>query len=448
MRYLGLGQSPKLCPHQPFSTRQRSELADFSKTFAAPLINRSLDFKSLPLAGDRRRVDTGREEDGAIHRLDRMPFPGVNRFVAEDRFGLDCRSEIGGVDCARAKGRRKFEFAADFLLSESLNLRVHSAQRIGLGRSFLDSFGIGLILTARALSPVELAIANWKGFVAARQSWRRLTELLILLPAREEPMALAAPSAEVLVEAVSLAPPGGRTFVVRDVSFALKAGNGLGIIGPSAAGKSSLARGLVGVWAPVQGTIRLDGAALDQWSGEDLGRHIGYLPQDVELFDGTVAENIARFHAQADPMAIIAAAKQAGVNDLILRLPQGYETRIGEGGMALSAGQRQRIALARALYGDPFLIVLDEPNSNLDHEGEEALTKAILGVRTRGGIVIVVSHRATALASVDLILLMREGKTQAFGPRDEVMAKIVRRSAAPVAPATPLRVVAESGQAS
>jgi ATP-binding cassette subfamily C protein len=189
-----------------------------------------------------------------------------------------------------------------------------------------------------------------------------------------------------LVEAVSLAAPGSRTFVVRDVNFALKAGNGLGIIGPSAAGKSSLARGLVGVWAPVHGTIRLDGAALDQWSCEDLGRHIGYLPQDVELFDGTVAENIARFHAQADPMAIIAAAKQAGVNDLILRLPQGYETRIGEGGMALSAGQRQRIALARALYGDPFLIVLDEPNSNLDHEGEEALTKAISGVRTRGGI--------------------------------------------------------------
>jgi ATP-binding cassette, subfamily C, bacterial PrsD len=240
---------------------------------------------------------------------------------------------------------------------------------------------------------------------------------------------------------------GGRTFVVRDVSFALKAGNGLGIIGPSAAGKSSLVRGLVGVWAPVQGTIRLDGAALDQWSCEDLGRHIGYLPQDVELFDGTVAENIARFHAQADPTVIIAAAKQAGVNDLILRLPQGYETRIGEGGMALSAGQRQRLALARALYGDPFLIVLDEPNSNLDHEGEEALTKAISGVRTRGGIVIVVSHRATALASVDLILVMKEGKTHAFGPRDEVMAKIIRRPA-PVAPATPLRVVAESGQAS
>ena len=338
-------------------------------------------------------------------------------------------------------------------LSKVLRLALQSAV-LGLGGylAIRQEATAGIIiassiLTARALAPVELAIANWKGFVAARQSWRRLTELLTLLPAREEPMALAAPSAELLVEAVSLAAPGGRTFVVRDVSFALKAGNGLGIIGPSAAGKSSLVRGLVGVWAPVQGAIRLDGAALDQWSCEDLGRHIGYLPQDVELFDGTVAENIARFHAQADPTVIIAAAKQAGVNDLILRLPQGYETRIGEGGMALSAGQRQRLALARALYGDPFLIVLDEPNSNLDHEGEEALTKAISGVRTRGGIVIVVSHRATALASVDLILVMKEGKTQAFGPRDEVMAKIIRRPA-PVAPATPLRVVAESGQAS
>jgi ATP-binding cassette, subfamily C, type I secretion system permease/ATPase len=339
-------------------------------------------------------------------------------------------------------------------LSKVLRLALQSAV-LGLGGylAIRQEATAGIIiassiLTARALAPVELAIANWKGFVAARQSWRRLTELLTLLPAREEPMALAAPSAELLVEAVSLAAPGGRTFVVRDVSFALKAGNGLGIIGPSAAGKSSLVRGLVGVWAPVQGTIRVDGAALDQWSCEDLGRHIGYLPQDVELFDGTVAENIARFHAQADPTVIIAAAKQAGVNDLILRLPQGYETRIGEGGMALSAGQRQRLALARALYGDPFLIVLDEPNSNLDHEGEEALTKAISGVRTRGGIVIVVSHRATALASVDLILVMKEGKTQAFGPRDEVMAKIIRRFPAPVAPATPLRVVAESGQAS
>jgi ABC-type protease/lipase transport system fused ATPase/permease subunit len=180
----------------------------------------------------------------------------------------------------------------------------------------------------------------------------------------------------------------------------------------------------------------------------DVAGGLGALSKVFRLLDGTVAENIARFHAEADPTAIIAAAKQAGVNDLILRLPQGYETRIGEGGMALSAGQRQRVALARALYGDPFLVVLDEPNSNLDHEGEEALTKAISGVRTRGGIVIVVSHRASALASVDLILVMKEGKTQAFGPRDEVMAKLIRRFPAPVAPATPLRVVAESGQAS
>jgi ATP-binding cassette subfamily C protein len=384
----------------------------------------------------------------------------AGRRNAEVLQAMGMAGRVGGVWARTnreymASQRRATDVAGGLgALSKVLRLALQSAV-LGLGGylAIRQEATAGIIiassiLTARALAPVELAIANWKGFVAARQSWRRLTELLILLPAREEPMALAAPSAELLVEAVSLAAPGSRTLVVRDVNFALKAGNGLGIIGPSAAGKSSLARGLVGVWAPVQGTIRLDGAALDQWSCEDLGRHIGYLPQDVELFDGTVAENIARFHVQADPMAIIAAAKQAGVNDLILRLPQGYETRIGEGGMALSAGQRQRVALARALYGDPFLVVLDEPNSNLDHEGEEALTKAILGVRTRGGIVIVVSHRATALASVDLILVMKEGKSQAFGPRDEVMAKIVRRFPAPVSPALPLRVVAESGQAS
>ena len=191
---------------------------------------------------------------------------------------------------------------------------------------------------------------------------------------------------------VSVTPPGEDGSSCRISPFALKAGSWLGIIGPSASGKSSLAR-LVGVWQPVRGKVRLDGAALDQWSAEHLGRHIGYLPQDVELFDGTIAQNISRFEAEPDADAIIAAAKSAGVHELVVRLPEGYDTRIGEAGAALSAGQRQRVALARALYGDPFLVVLDEPNSNLDSEGEEALTAAILGVRSRGGIAIVIAHR-------------------------------------------------------
>jgi PrtD family type I secretion system ABC transporter len=286
------------------------------------------------------------------------------------------------------------------------------------------------ILTARALAPVELVIANWKGFVAARQSWNRLKEILRMLPASQEPMPLPTPMASLSVEGVAAMPPGTKKVVVQDVAFRLKAGNGLGIIGPSASGKSSLARMLVGVWTPIRGKIRLDGAALEQWSPEARGRHIGYLPQDVELFAGSVAENVARFDTNADSKAIIAAAQAANLHELILRLPEGYETQIGEGGQTLSAGQRQRIALARALYGDPFLVVLDEPNSNLDAEGEQALTKAVLGVRARGGICIVIAHRPSAVAGVDHVLVMGEGKVQAFGPKDEVFSKMLKPSRA------------------
>jgi PrtD family type I secretion system ABC transporter len=300
------------------------------------------------------------------------------------------------------------------------------------------------ILTSRALAPVELAIANWRGFVAARQSWKRLRELFAALPEQAHPLALPQPSVSLSVEGASAIPPGGQRFVLQDASFSLKAGNGLGVIGPSASGKSSLARLLVGVWAPVRGKVRLDGAALDQWAPDAIGPHIGYLPQDVELFAGTVAENIARFDPDRKPDAVIAAARAANVHDLILRLPDGYETQIGEAGTALSAGQCQRIALARALYGDPFLIVLDEPNSNLDAEGEQALTQAILSARARGRIVVVIAHRPSALAAVDLVLVMADGRTQAFGLKDEVLSKVLRRGGGPgsAAPAQPAHATA------
>jgi ATP-binding cassette subfamily C protein len=286
------------------------------------------------------------------------------------------------------------------------------------------------ILTSRALAPVELAIAHWKGFVGARQSWRRLSELLRVMPQREDTMALPPPAGVLSVEAASVVPPGMQRAVVQDATFTLDAGHALGIIGPSASGKSSLARLLVGVWLPVRGKVRLDGAAVEQWHPVALGAHIGYLPQDVELFAGTVADNIARFARNADPTAVIAAAKAANIHELILRLPDGYETQIGEGGTSLSAGQRQRIALARALFGDPFLVVLDEPNSNLDAEGEQALTRAILGVRARRGIAVVIAHRPSALAGCDLVLVMSDSRVQAFGPKDEVLAKVLQRPAA------------------
>ncbi len=316
------------------------------------------------------------------------------------------------------------------------------------------------ILTSRALAPVELAIANWKGFVGARQSWSRLKALLAAFGDEGERLSLPAPTRTFSVESVTSAPPGTQRIVVSDVALRLEAGQGLGVIGPSASGKSSLARVLVGVWPILRGTVRLDGAALDQWSSDALGRHIGYLPQDVELFAGTVAENIARFDPEATAESVIAAGRAAGVHDLILRLPNGYETPIGDGGTLLSAGQRQRVALARALYGDPFLVVLDEPNSNLDGEGEAALTDAIIGVRQRGGIVVVIAHRPSALAGVDLVLVMAEGRVQAFGPRDEIMQRLLRPApiaggaqasagssgaprAAPSPPAGSLRVIQE-----
>ena len=295
------------------------------------------------------------------------------------------------------------------------------------------------ILSARALAPVDLAIANWKGFIAARQSWERLNKLLSLFPEQPEPMLLEAPSKNLMVQNVSVVPPGDQRFVVNDANFTLKAGSGLGIIGPSGSGKSCFARALVGVWLPVRGKIRFDGAAYDQWSPDVLGHKIGYLPQDVELINGTIAENISRFDDDARPEDIIAAARAAGVHDLIVGLPQGYETAIGEQGTSLSAGQAQRIALARALYGEPFLVVLDEPNSNLDAEGDEALTRAILGVRARNGIVIVIAHRPSAIAGVDLLMVMNKGKQMEFGPKETVLNKLQRPAPTPALKVVPER---------
>jgi PrtD family type I secretion system ABC transporter len=303
------------------------------------------------------------------------------------------------------------------------------------------------ILTSRALAPVELAIANWRGFLSARQSWHRLDELFGKLPDEAAPMALPTPNSILQVENVTLSPPGTTKVVVADASFTLSAGDGLGIIGPSASGKSSLVRAIVGVWRPMRGKIRLDGAGLDQWGPEDLGRHIGYLPQEVELLAGSIAQNIARFEPDPDSADVIAAARTADVHDLILRLPEGYETQIGERGAALSAGQRQRIALARALYRDPFLVALDEPNSNLDSEGEKALTDAIAAVRQRGGIAIVIAHRPSALASVNQVLVLVNGRVQAFGAKDEILSQVLRQPTAPAITAPPaavgLRVVSD-----
>lgn len=282
------------------------------------------------------------------------------------------------------------------------------------------------IMTARALAPIEGAIANWRGFVSARQSRDRLTQLFAKIPQDREHLSLPRPTRSVAVEALFVGAPGEPRPILQNVSFTLAAGEALGVIGPSASGKSTLARALAGAWLPSRGTIRIDGAALDQWEPEALGRDTGYVPQDVELFDGTVADNISRLEASPPSEAVIAAARAAGVHEMILGLADGYNTRIGEGGAMLSGGQRQRIALARALYGDPFFVVLDEPNSNLDSEGDAALAEAIAGVRARGGILVVIAHRPAALSAVDKLAVMANGQLQAFGPKDEVLAKVIQ----------------------
>ena len=296
----------------------------------------------------------------------------------------------------------------------------------------------GSIVMSRALAPIETAIQHWRGFVDARQASYRLRQLFGRVGTGTSSVTeLPAPRSRLSVETVSVAPPGHTKPVVTNVSFSLQAGEALGIIGPSGSGKSTLARALVGVWPLWQGgAVRLDGAALDQWRPEELGRHIGYLPQDIQLFEGTIAANIARLDPSAPDEAIVAAAQDAGAHDLIVNLPEGYQTRIGFNGAGLSAGQRQRIALARALYGKPFLVVLDEPNSNLDSAGDAALSSAIRAIRDRQGIAVVIAHRPAALANIDKVLAMVGGHIHALGPKDDVLRKVltsVPESAAPAA---------------
>ncbi len=242
-----------------------------------------------------------------------------------------------------------------------------------------------------------------------------------------ERIKLPAPTHELKVDTVTVVPPGLRRPTLVDIRFQLKSGQALGVIGPTGGGKSTLVRTLVGVWQPFRGTVALDGAPLDQWIHEDLGKHIGYLPQDVELFEGTIAQNISRFEPVVDDEKVIAAAKAAGVHELIMSFEGGYGLFIGDRGTVLSAGQRQRIALARALYDDPFLVVLDEPNSNLDGFGDAALNKAIQGVKARGGIVIIVAHRPSAISSADFLLMIENGRMAEYGTRDEVLKKVMRR---------------------
>lgn len=288
------------------------------------------------------------------------------------------------------------------------------------------------ILMGRALAPVEMLVATWKQFLATRTAYARLSDMLENVPPVAASMPLPKPRGDVALENVVAAPPGAPAPVLKGISMRIAAGDIVGVIGPSAAGKSTLARVMVGVWPVQAGVVRIDGADLATWDRRQIGQAVGYLPQDVELFEGTVAENIARF-GEIDPEQVVAAAAAAGVHDLVLRLPRGYETQIGPGGQALSGGQRQRIGLARALYGTPALLVLDEPNSNLDSEGEEALARAMAQVKDRRQTGVVITHRLNVLAGVDYIMVMNQGLIEQFGPRDKILAQFMRPVPVPAA---------------
>jgi ATP-binding cassette subfamily C protein EexD len=326
------------------------------------------------------------------------------------------------------QGRASDASGAFTSTSKALRIMLQSLA-LGMGAYLVINMEIspgmmiaGSILLGRALAPVDQLLGAWKGFQAAQQQFQRLEELLARSPINAQKMELPVPTGKVSVEAIRVAPPGVQMPVLKGISFELEAGMSLGVIGPTAAGKSTLARALLGIWPAVMGTVRLDGADIYKWDRIDLGPHIGYLPQDIELFDGTISENIARF-GDINPEQIVEAARLAGVHEMVLRLPEGYDTVIGANGGTLAGGQRQRIALARALYGKPRLVVLDEPNSNLDDSGEAALRVSLQQLKQSGTTVVVITHRPNILFCVDQILVMRNGQVADFGPADAIMRK-------------------------
>ena len=286
----------------------------------------------------------------------------------------------------------------------------------------------GSLLLGRALSPIDQMIGSWKGFVAARVQYGRLNDTLEKLNAEPQRMALPDPEGHIQVENLVIAPPGAKAAVIRNMSFVTPAGSIVGIVGPSAAGKSTLARALLGIWPPQHGTVRLDGADIAAWDKQKLGPHLGYLPQDIELFEGTISDNVARF-GKIDPEKVVLAARVAGVHEMILQLPDGYDTVIGSEGINLSGGQRQRIGLARAIYGNPRLIVLDEPNSNLDDVGEKALAVALQKIKETGATVFIISHRPSILSRLDRIMVMNAGTITMYGARDHVIAELAQQQA-------------------
>jgi ATP-binding cassette subfamily B protein/ATP-binding cassette subfamily C protein len=353
----------------------------------------------------------------AIEAMGMMPGL-IRRWNQQNAEALSLQAQAGIRSGGIAAGAR---FVRLFL---QIGMFGAGAWLVILGELTPGAMIAGSILMGRALAPVDRAIGSWRLAIAAREAYRRISIQLDETPSREKAMALPTPSGRLRVEGLAYVHPGATKPVLRNIAFVIEPGEVLGLIGPTATGKTTLARLLVGNLEPRAGHVRLDGIEIAQWASEDRGRHIGYLPQDVELFSGTVAENIARM-GEGEAEKVIAAARLAGVHDMILHLPQGYDTEVGEGGAALSGGQRQRIALARALFGDPPFLVLDEPNASLDQGGEQALLNAIATLKARRATLVVIAHRPNLLRHTDKILVLRDGVPQMFGPRDKVLSKVI-----------------------
>lgn len=367
-------------------------------------------------------------------------FINVCRYNSETVGVLGMRRELGRIwevehaqllSANQTGGDRSALYSS---LSRTLRLLLQSAV-LGVGAVLVveSTLSAGALVAAsitfaRALAPVDTAIVQWRGVVTARQAWLRLTTHFAGTTHIHERVTLGRPHQTLTVEDMTISTPSGGSIIVKSASLQLQAGDGLGIIGNSGSGKSTLVRGLLGAWPMVKGEVRLDGATLSQWREDELGAHIGYLPQDIHLFNGTVAQNIARFRQDSTSEAVIAAAKIAGVHELILSLPDGYETLMGPAGVVLSAGQCQRVAVARAVYGQPFLVVLDEPNSHADAEGEFSLINAMRTLRAAGSIVIVVAHRRGAIAEMNKLLLMNAGQVELFSDKNTVLSQIASKS--------------------
>ncbi|UZF94398.1 type I secretion system permease/ATPase [Bosea sp. NBC_00550] len=394
-----------------------SGLVILGLTFLVDVLNRSISKMIAGTAVQRQNLIESTRRNAEVIVALGMDVPLTNRFqIMSNRLtdaGLRASDVVSTVGTATKMIRIGLQ-------SASLGLGAYLAIR---GEISAGSIVAASILTSRALAPIETAIVHWRSFLAARESYFRLGECLALAPEVDDRLPLPGPSRRVQLSNLVVVPPGGTSPILKGVSFEMASGDALGIIGPTGSGKSALARVLVNVWRPTRGQLKLDGASLDQW-GKRLSAHIGYLPQDIELLEGTIAQNIARFSAAPDPAAIVAAGRAAGAHNLILDLPRGYDTPIGDGGIGLSGGQRQRIALARALFGDPFLVVLDEPNANLDGEGDEALERAIMSIRARGGVAVVITHRTPGLSATNLIAVLKDGQFSAFGPKSEMVRRL------------------------